>query len=108
PPEARRDLVGDDVDRRLLLTVGRLPRALLEATGDDDAGALGEALADVLAELAPGGHVEEGDLLLPLVRLAVLPPSVHGDAEAADRLARRGVSELGLSGQVPDDGHGVI
>jgi hypothetical protein len=59
------------------------PRALLEATGHHDTGALGDRLADVLGHLPPGDHVEEGDLLLPLLGLAVLPAAVDRQAELA-------------------------
>ena len=45
--------------------------------------------AHVLAELGPAGDVEERDVLLPLLGLAVLPAPVDGEAEGGDRLAGR-------------------
>src|SRR5262249_926559 len=73
PGQARADLVGDDLDHAALLAVLGLPAALLEAAGDDDARALAQRLGDVLGHLAPADDVEEAGLLLPLLRLAVLP-----------------------------------
>ena len=90
PAEAGADLVGDDLDLRALVALVGLPRALLEAAGDDDAGALRDGLAHVLAELGPAGDVEERDLLLPLLGLAVLPAAVDGQAEGGDAPARTG------------------
>src|SRR5690606_837822 len=111
PAQARPDLVGDDLDDRASLAVGRLPRALLEAAAHDDAGALLERLADVLRQVAPAGDVEEGGALLPLLALPVLPPAVHGHAEGGDRGTRGREAQLGIAGEVPDDrdvgGHGA-
>src|SRR5262249_17552987 len=73
PAQARTDLVGHDLHHASLVAVLRLPAPLLEATGDDDARALREGLGHVLGHLAPADDVEEARLLLPLVRLAVLP-----------------------------------
>src|SRR5206468_8942572 len=47
PPQAGTDLVGDDLDDRTLLAVVGLPRALLEAAGDEDACALLDGLTHV-------------------------------------------------------------
>ena len=55
---------------------------------------------DVLAQVAPGDDVEEGDLLLPLAGLAVLPAAVDGEAEAGHRPAGVGEAELGVAGDV--------
>src|SRR5436853_7313033 len=59
PAQAGPDLVGHDLDLRALVTIGRLPRALVEAPGDDDPGPLGQALRGVLRHLLPADHVEE-------------------------------------------------
>src|SRR5438270_522119 len=53
PAEAGAHLVGDDLDDRALLALVGLPRALLEATGDEDACALLDGLTHVLAHVAP-------------------------------------------------------
>ena len=52
---------------------------------------LHERVAHVLAQLGPAGDVEEADLLLPLLGLAVLPAAVDGQPEGGDRLAADGV-----------------
>src|SRR5579883_953298 len=70
PAQARADLVGDDLDLRALLAVLGLPAALLEPAVDDDPGALGQALGDVVGQAAPARDVEEGGGLLPFVALA--------------------------------------
>src|SRR5690606_12715763 len=92
-----------DLEGVAALALVRLPRALLEATGHDDAAALGEGVADVLAELAPRLDVEEGGLLLPLLGLAVLPAAVHRDGEGAHALPRGGEAQLRVAGDVPAD-----
>src|SRR6266540_1561090 len=102
-PEARPDLVGDDLDDVAPVAVAVLVAALLEAAGDDDARALRERLAHVLGHLAPAHDVEEARRLLPLVGVAVHPASVHRHAEARVRRAARRVAELGIAGQVAHD-----
>src|SRR4051794_2256262 len=57
PPQARADLIGDDLDDRALLAVGGLPRTLLEPSGHDHARALREGLAGILRHLPPGHDV---------------------------------------------------
>src|SRR6478752_5291022 len=108
PAQARTDLVGHDLHHAALLAVLGLPAALLEAAGDDHARALAQRLRDVLGHLAPAHDVEEAGLLLPLLRLAVLPPPAHGHAERRLGGATGGVADLGVAGQVPDDGHGAV
>src|SRR5437764_876563 len=57
PAQARADLVGDDLDLRVLLAVA-LPALLLEAARHDHAGPLVQRLGDVLTELRPALDVE--------------------------------------------------
>src|SRR5262249_36193352 len=63
-PEARGDVVGDDLHDRPLLALVVLPAALLEPAAHDDARALAQRRADVLRQLPPRDHVEEAGLLL--------------------------------------------
>src|SRR5262249_4963662 len=77
----RRNVVGDDLDDRALLTLFGFPAALLEPAAHDDARPLGERRARVLRELAPRNDVEEARLLFPLLGLLVSPRAVHRDAE---------------------------
>src|SRR6185503_14072089 len=93
PAQARTDLVGHDLHHAALLAVLRLPAALLEAAAHDHARALAQRLRDVLGHLAPAHDVEEAGLLLPLLRLAVLPPAAHGDAERRLGGAAGGVAD---------------
>src|SRR4029453_3282225 len=71
--------------------------------GDDDPVALREGVADVGGELPPGGDaVEAGVAVAPGV--AVLDAGGHGQAEVADGGAVGGEGDLGVVGQVADDG----
>jgi hypothetical protein len=101
PAEARSEFVGDHFDRVALLSLAGLVLALLESAGDDDAMALVEARRGVLAEVAPGDHVEERGLLLPFTVLLVAP--VDRQTEAGDTAAALGVAELGIARQVADE-----
>ena len=58
--------------------------------------------ADVLAQLAPGGDVDEGGLLLPLAVLLVA--AVDGEAEGGDGLAALREAQLGVAREVADQG----
>src|SRR5438105_3978131 len=107
PAEAGADLVGHDLDLRALLTVGVLPRALVEAAGDDDPRALGQALRGVLGHLLPAHHVEERRCLLPLLGLAVHPAPVDGQPEAGRGLAAGCEAQLGVAGDVAHHGDRV-
>src|SRR5581483_806045 len=103
PPQGGADVVRDDLDDAALLAVLGLPRALLETTGDHDARALADRFGDVLGHLAPAHDVEEAALLLPLLRLAVLPAAAHRDAERRLRRAAWRVPHLGITGDVAHD-----
>jgi hypothetical protein len=81
------------------------PGSLLERAAHDAAAALLQRLGDVVGEVAPAGHVEERRLLLPLA--VDLIAAVDGQAEGRDRRARRREAELGVTGEVADDGDGV-
>src|SRR5439155_22062081 len=102
PPQARAHLVDLDLDDRALVAVGCLPVALLEPPGDDHPGALFQRLGGVLRLLAPARAAEEGRLLMPLVRRAVLPAAAHGDAELRHRLTASGEPQLGVVDDVAD------
>ena len=108
PAQARTDLVGDDLDDAALLAVVGLPRALLEASRDDNPRAFADRLGDVLGHLAPAHDVEERGLFFPLGGLAVLPPSAHGDGEGRLRRAVGGVTDLRIPRHVSYDGDGAI
>ena len=51
-----------------LLTLFGLPGPLLEATRDDNSGAFGQRLSDVLSEITPARAAEEARVLLPYIR----------------------------------------
>src|SRR3954466_10347678 len=102
-PPRRCDVVGDDLDDRALLTRLGLPAALLEPAADDDARALRESRARVLGQLAPGDHVEEAGLLLPLLGLLVPPRPIDGDAEAHLRHTARRVAHFRIASDVARD-----
>src|SRR5262245_52796524 len=106
PAQAGADLVGHDLDHAALLAVLGLVGALLQPTGDDGARSLRQGRGGVLAQLAPGRDVEEGRLLLPLAVLLVA--AADGDAERGDGLAALGEAQLGIAGQVPDEGDGAV
>ena len=108
PAQRRCNLVGDDLDDAALLAVRCLPAALLEPTGDDHAVALGQRLADVLGKFGPADDVEEADLLLPVVGLAIHPPPVHGHAEHCPGAAGLGESKFGIAGEITHHGDGVV
>ena len=99
PPQAGGDLVGGDLHFRVLVALGVFPAALVEAACDHDPVAPLEALCDVLGQVGPGDHVEEGRGLFPFLGLAVLPPAVDGDAEGGVGLAGGGEAEFGVPGQ---------
>src|SRR5205807_3354693 len=104
PAEAGTDLVGDDLDDGPLFAVVGLPRALLEAAGDEEACALLDGLTHVLAHVAPAHDVEERRGFLPLLGLAVLPAPIHGDPEVGLGLAAGGEPQLGIAGDVAHHG----
>src|SRR5205085_8465766 len=104
PAQAGTHLVGDDLDDRSLLALVGLPRALLEATGDEEAGALLDGLTHVLAHVAPAHDVEERRGLFPLLGLAVLPAPIDSDPEIGLGLAACGESQFGVAGHVAHDG----
>ena len=71
-------------------------------------GSRGQALAHVLGHLPPAHDVEEARRLLPLLGLAVLPAAVDRQAEARGRLAGVGEAQLGVPGDVADQGDAVV
>src|SRR4051812_37081064 len=98
-------LVDLELDDRALLTLLGVVRAAAEAAADDHAGATGERLGDVLRRLPPhrAAH-EEGLAVLPLVRLAVEVAGGAGDGEVRDGSTGRCEPQLGIVGEVADDG----
>jgi hypothetical protein len=101
PPQARADVVGQDLDLRALLALVVLPGVLLDLAGDDNPHALGEGLGDVLGHLAEAHHVEERGLLAVALALA------EGDRASADGHAAVGEPQLGVAGQIAHDGDSV-
>jgi hypothetical protein len=57
--ETRPDLFGSDLQLGAVFTVVRLPAALLQATRDDHAHALGEGKGYVLGQIPPAHDIEE-------------------------------------------------
>ena len=82
------------------------PVAALQPARDEHPGSGGERLGHVHGDASPGVHVEEVGLLDRLA-VAVDVEPVDRDAELDDGLAGRGVAELGIPGEVPNDGDGV-
>src|SRR5919106_762605 len=75
--EAEADLVGLDLGDRALVALGGLPAPLTKPADHDHAGALADALGQVIREAPPGGAPEERRLAVaPLVALA--HPRGHG------------------------------
>src|SRR5215210_6087538 len=84
--------VSDHVHCAPLGTVLGLPGAVLQAPLDEDRVALLLVVGDSLTELAPGGDVEEVDLL------AARPHPVDGDPEGADGYTVVGKTQLRVPG----------
>jgi hypothetical protein len=103
PAERGADLLGLDLDHTPALPLRGLPAPGPELAQDDDSVALGQGVADVLGQAAPGGDpVEAGVAVAPA--LAVSDAGGDGQAEVADRGAVGGEGDLGVVGQVADDG----
>src|SRR5207245_5491565 len=83
-----------------------LPGPALDPAGDEDPRPALEGLGDVLGQTPPGVDREEVRLL-DLLAVAVGVEAVDGDPELDHCLAGRGVAELGIPGEVPNDGDGV-
>src|SRR3712207_5350731 len=90
PAAEELDVVRGDVHLAPLGAVLGLPGAVLEASLYQDGVALLLVVGDGLAELAPGGDVEEVDLFV----LGADP--VDGDAEVADRDTALRKAEFGV------------
>src|SRR5215210_3849269 len=93
-PAEKLHVVGDHVHCAPLGTVLGLPGAVLQAPLDEDRVALLLVVGDSLAELAPGGDVEEVHLL------AARPHPVYRQPERADGYAVVGETQFWISGQV--------
>src|SRR5699024_5624842 len=78
---------------------------LLEAALHHHTGTLGQRLGHVLRLLPPDAAAQEQGLtVLPLARLLVKPARRARHREPGDRGTRRGEAELGIGGEIPDDG----
>ena len=86
--------VGHHVNRAALGAVLGLPGTVLQASLDEDGVTLLLVVGDGLAEFAPGGDVDEVDLL------AARPHPVYGDPEGADGDAVVGKTQLRVPGHV--------
>jgi hypothetical protein len=103
--QRRADLVDGQLHHGALLAVLGLERALLQAPLDDDAGAAGQGLGDVLGRLAPDGAAHEQRLaVLPLAGRAVEGARGGGDGEVRDRRAGGGEAQFGVGGEVAAEG----
>src|SRR6185437_14881217 len=96
-----------DLDLGPMLAVLRLPRALLESAGDDDAHPLGQAQRHVLGQVPPTDYVEERRRLLPFLGRPVLPAPVDSHPELGGRLTLSGIPDLRFPSQIADDRRGV-
>src|SRR5215207_4255600 len=94
-PAEELHVVGDHVDLAPLGAVLGLPGTVLQAPFEEYGVALLLVVGDGLAELAPGGDVEEVDLL------AARPHPVDRQPERADGYAVVGETQFWISGQVP-------
>jgi hypothetical protein len=104
-PQRPPDLIDSKLDDGPLLPLAGLEAALLQATLRDDARAPLQRLGGVLGCRSPQGTAQEQRLaIFPLPRTAVERPRCRGDRERCDRRTGRGVSDLGISGQIPDHG----
>src|SRR5687767_8123070 len=86
--------IGDHVDGAPLGAVLGLPGTVLQATFDEYGVALLLVVCDGLAELSPGGDVEEVDLFV----LGVHP--IHSHSEPAYRRAALREPQFGIPGQI--------
>ena len=99
------DVLGHDHDLGARVAVAVFPALLLEAAHDAHAAALAEVLGAHGGELAPGGGLNEGDLLVALaVHLVGAVARYH---QRAHRRALRRVAKLGIPTQVPFHQYGV-
>src|SRR5690606_166461 len=99
------DLVHGHLDDGAVVAVAGLVGAHAQPARGDDAGAAGQGLGDVLAEVAPRAAAHEEALaVLPLLDLLVVDAGTGGDREARHGGAGLGEVELGVVGQVADDG----
>src|SRR5215210_8919163 len=94
PAAEELDVVCNHVHLGALGAVLGLPGAVLQASLDEDGIALLLVVGDSLAELAPGGDVEEVHLL------AARPHPVYRQPERADGYAVVGETQFWISGQV--------
>ena len=109
PAQAGADLVGDDLDLRALLAVLGLPRALLEAAGHDDAGALlrptrPRSRPVCCQQVTSKKETASSHSLVWRFcqrRLTARPKVAIG-------LPAGGEAQLGVAGDVADDGDGVV
>src|ERR671920_358244 len=94
PAAEELDVVGDDIDLAPLGAVLGLPGTVLQAPFEEDGVALLLVVGDGLAELAPGGDVEEVDFL------AARPHPVDREPERAYGYAVVGKTQFGIPRQI--------
>src|SRR4029450_13292965 len=80
-----------------------LPAAGLEPAQDQGAVALGQRVGDVLGQVAPGVDPEEGGVPV-LPGAAVIDAGGDGQTEAGHAGPLRGEADLGVVGEVADQG----
>jgi hypothetical protein len=73
-----------------------------------DTSALCDGLGNVLGQLLPASDVKERNLFFPLIRLTVLPATVHSEPKGCNCLTASGETKFGIAGAVSDEYHGVI
>src|SRR5918994_1596222 len=101
-PAEELHVVGDHVHGAPLGTVLGLPGAVLQASFHEDGVALLLVVGDGLTELAPGGDVEEVDLL------AARPHPVDREPERADGYAVVGETQFWIPGQITSQNNAIV
>jgi hypothetical protein len=93
--QRRPDFIYLQLDDSAFLALLGFERTLLEAAGDDDPGALGEALREVLGEILPGvAPHKQGLAVFPFAALAVVDRGGGGNREVRHRRAGRHESQF--------------
>lgn len=104
-PQRWADLIDVEFVDRPLLTLASLEGALLEATGNNDAGALGQGLRHILGRLAPDvAPQEQCFAVFPFIGLTVEGARRRRHREVGDRGTGRRKTQLRVGRQIPDDG----
>src|SRR6185437_1962282 len=108
-PQRGPDLVDLDLDHGPLLALAGLEGTLLEPAADDHPRAAGQAFGHVLSGLTPDIAAQEQRLaVFPFPALAVIDPGGGCHGEVGHGGTRRREPQLGVRGQVSDDGDGGV